>query len=108
VVAWKELGEQVYLDRAVGYAEYMLRDEYPIPNHAAAGLRALTLLETARASGEKRFAAFAAEKLAPMVMGKQALGTGDRRSRAPSAARTSRPSTTARRARTRSSSSTPA
>lgn len=77
VVAWKELGEQVYLDRAVGYAEYMLRDEYPIPNHAAAGLRALTLMETARASGEKRFAAFTAEKLAPMFLKSQALGTGD-------------------------------
>jgi len=77
VVAWKELGEQVYLDRAAAYAEYMLRDEYPVPNHAAAPLRALTLLETARATGEKRFAAFAAERLAPMFQKGQVAGSGD-------------------------------
>ncbi|HOX07859.1 MAG TPA: hypothetical protein PK280_15770 [Planctomycetota bacterium] len=77
VAAWKELGEQVYLDRAVAYAEYMLADEYPVPNHAALGLRALTLLETARASGEKRFARFAEERLAPMFLKNQVAGSGD-------------------------------
>jgi len=77
VVAWKELGEQAYLDKAVAYAEYMLRDEYPVPNHAALGLRALTLMETARASGEKRFAAFVAERLAPLFMKHQVAGSQD-------------------------------
>jgi hypothetical protein len=77
VVAWKELGEQVFLDKAVAYAEYMLRDEYPVPNHAAVPLRALTLMETARASGEKRFAAFVAERLAPIFLKNQVAGSGD-------------------------------
>ena len=77
IVAWKELGEQVYLDRAVGYAEYMLKDEYPIPNHAATPLRALTLMETARAAGEKKYARFAAEKLAPIFMESQVAGSKD-------------------------------
>ena len=77
LVAWRELGEEVYLDLSRKYGDWMLKCDYPLPNHAGTALHALTLMELARASGERKYADFARERLAPLFKKNQALGTGD-------------------------------
>lgn len=77
LVAHRELGEARYLDLATKYGELMLRDEYPLPAHAAGPLRALTLAELSRATGEEKYAAFAAGRIAPTFLPSQVGGTGD-------------------------------
>ena len=77
LVAYQELGDEKFLDVSIKYGDWMLADEYPLPNFAALGLRALTLLDLAELSGEKKYADFAREKLAPMIIEQQAVGTGD-------------------------------
>ena len=77
LVGWKALGDDRCLELARGYADWMLGTEYPLPNHAGTPLHALTLMETSRATGEKKYAAFAAERLAPLFMKHQVAGSQD-------------------------------
>jgi len=77
LVAYKELGQEEYLDLSIKYGDWMLADEYPRSTYAAAPLRALTLAELSAVSGEKKYAQFAAESLVPEFMAGQMLGTGD-------------------------------
>jgi rhamnogalacturonyl hydrolase YesR len=77
LVAAKELGDGRCLELARRYADWMLATEYPLPNHAGTPLHALTLLETARATGEKKYADFAAQRLAPLFMPGQVAGSQD-------------------------------
>ncbi len=77
LIAHAELGAQEYLDLAAKYGEWMLAGELPLPNHAAPGLQASTLLDLAKLTGEARFADFAREVLAPAVIAKQVTGSDD-------------------------------
>lgn len=77
LIAYQELGEQVYLDLSVKYGDWMMACPGPLPNHAAVPLQALTLLDLAELSGEKKYADFARERLAPAFMKGQMLDTGD-------------------------------
>ena len=77
LVAYKELGEEVYLDRSLRYGDWMMAETGPVPNHAGAALQALTLLELSAISGEQKYADFAREKLAPEFMPRQVLGSDD-------------------------------
>lgn len=77
LVAHRELGEERFLDLAVKYGRTMLGDEYPLPAYAADPLRALTLAELSRATGDGRYARFAAEVIAPGFLRRQAADTGD-------------------------------
>lgn len=77
IIAYRELGEEVYLARSLAYGDWMMADPGPIPNHAAVPLRALTLLDLAAVSGESKYADFARDRLAPDFTSRQALGTGD-------------------------------
>jgi rhamnogalacturonyl hydrolase YesR len=77
IAAYHELGEQRYLDISAKYAEWIMAPAEPSPNHAAPGLQALTLLDLAEVTGEKRFADHARNVLAPVVTARQISGTGD-------------------------------
>jgi len=78
LVAWKELGEEVYLDRSIRYGDWMMAEAGPVPGYAAAPLQALTLLELAAVSGERKYADFARDKLVPEFAARQVIGSGDR------------------------------
>jgi rhamnogalacturonyl hydrolase YesR len=77
LVAYKELGDQLCLDKSVAYGEWMISDPGPIPNFSARALRAMTLLELSAVCGDEKYANFAREQLAPLFMADQKLDTGD-------------------------------
>ncbi|MHC4913957.1 MAG: glycoside hydrolase family protein [Planctomycetota bacterium] len=77
LIAHRELGGGEYLDLTLKYGDWMLADPGPVPRHSGPPLMALTLLDLAEVSGERRYADFAREVLAPRVTGVQVLGSGD-------------------------------
>ena len=70
------LEEPRYLELAVKYGDWLVRQDYPAPIHSALPIRMITLAELSAVTGERKYVEFAAQ-LVPLLLELQVLAPDD-------------------------------